>query len=281
MSTFRNNKLYRRAQTLISPYASPDFMIIGAAKSGTTSLFHYLAQHPDVIPPQQKEPAYFDWHYDQGLKWYLSQFPLKNVKNSKLTFEATPTYLLKEKIPEKIKNIYPKMKFIIILRNPIERAYSQWNFFHNSTFVQGKEMYDRRSFEQAINDELNAVSLPFYWQYLKAGQYAEQIRHWQQFYSQDSFLILDFADLKYKPKLLLQKCTEFLKLSDFYQDFEKTEETIHDLIPSAKNENRKLRIHNFNDYNRNIPSHVMKILTKHFAPHNQELYTLLNRTFSW
>lgn len=108
------------------------------------------------------------------------------------------------------------MKFIIILRNPIERAYSQWNFFHNSNFVRGKEMYDKRSFEKAIQDELDGARLPFYWQYLKTSQYADQIQHWHKFYSPESFLILDFKDLKNKPKELLQSCTEFLNISDFY-----------------------------------------------------------------
>ncbi|MDG4946645.1 sulfotransferase domain-containing protein [Weeksellaceae bacterium KMM 9713] len=277
----RDSNFIRRAQIYLSPYSSPDFMIIGAAKSGTTSLFHYLAQHPEILAAKQKEPAYFDWHYNKGLKWYLSQFPLKKKKKSKLTFEATPSYLLKEEIPLKINKLYPKMKFIIILRNPIERAYSQWNFFHNSNFVQGKEMYDSRSFENAIKSELKGLPLPFYWQYLKTGLYAEQIKRWYKLFSPSSFLILNFEELKDNPKNLLQQCTQFLNVSEFYQDFVKSDDAIPNLHKTAKYENRKLRIHNYNNYNRNINARIYEQLEDYYDQPNKDLSKLIDINFSW
>ena len=74
-------------------YSKPDFIIIGAMKGGTTSLFHYLSNHSRIIPPEYKEPAFFAWHHNKGYDWYLSKFPEKENKKNKLTFEATPLYM--------------------------------------------------------------------------------------------------------------------------------------------------------------------------------------------
>lgn len=111
-------------------------MIIGAAKAGTTSLFQYLCQHPNIVSPNTKELKYFRMSRQKnGLKWYLSNFPLKNEKKKKLTFEATPTYLYKgQKSAKPIAKLWPEIKCIAILRDPVKRAFSQWNARHDRSF---------------------------------------------------------------------------------------------------------------------------------------------------
>src|SRR5690625_3724164 len=89
--------------------AFPDFLIIGAAKSGTTSLFQYLSQHPKILPPKKKEVRYLA---SGSLEKYLNHFPNKLEANGKLTFEATPTYLYLTNVAKNFKKFQPNLKMI-------------------------------------------------------------------------------------------------------------------------------------------------------------------------
>jgi len=129
----------------------PDFLIIGFPKCGTTSLYEYLLQHPDIHPPIGKEIDYFDRLYSRGRNWYKVRFPTVFKKNiftkvlgrDFLTGEATPRYMIHPHALNRIKKILPKAKFIILLRNPIDRAFSHYNM----NFRNG---YENLSFEQDI-----------------------------------------------------------------------------------------------------------------------------------
>ena len=102
----------------------PDFMIIGAMKCGTTTLFNYLASHPETNACIDKEPEYFGTNWDQGPEWYASLFKQKEG----LTFEASTSYTRypsRLHIPERIKKTAPDCKLIYIIRNPVERIVSQ------------------------------------------------------------------------------------------------------------------------------------------------------------
>ena len=113
--------------------ALPDFIIIGAQKCGTTTLFDLLEQHPLLAPSYKKEIHYFDGGLDpridtfkKGLSWYRGHFPLKS---GKLTFEASPLYLFNSLCAERIKRAVPDVKLIVLLRNPTDRAIS--HYFHS------------------------------------------------------------------------------------------------------------------------------------------------------
>jgi len=128
----------------------PDFIIIGGQKCGTTSLFHYLREHPRVRAPTRKETHYFTTHFaSQRLAWYRSLFPtlLHRLVDSRIrTFEASPGYLYNPYAADRIKNLLPNVKLIVSLRNPVDRAYSH---YHHSVRI-GKETLP---FEQAIFKE--------------------------------------------------------------------------------------------------------------------------------
>jgi len=98
--------------------AQPDFLIVGVMKGGTTSLFRYLSQHPDVLPPFRKEIKYFDCNYFEGAAWYRAHFPLRQkfTGGSKLTGEATPYYIFHPTAHERVASAVPQAKIIIILR---------------------------------------------------------------------------------------------------------------------------------------------------------------------
>lgn len=101
------------------------FLIIGAQKCGTSSLFYYLLQHPELALPEKKEIHFFDAKHQNGIGWYEDHFSHKK-KADKQTGEATPYYLFHPLVPQRIAIHYPQIKLIVLLRSPIDRAYSHF-----------------------------------------------------------------------------------------------------------------------------------------------------------
>lgn len=265
-------------------HASPDFMIIGAAKAGTTSLFQYLSQHPDILPSKNKEPKFFAMgNQKKGLNEYLKNFPLKNEAEGKLTFEATPTYLYLERAPKQISHFFKDQKYIVILRDPVERAYSHWNFFHTSPYAEKVNLVDNRSFEEAVHDELNPdVKVHKYKKYIKKGMYAEQLQNWFSYIDRDRFLILDTHDLKTNPKLVLNDITEYLCLPPFFDDFKMSNKTEGEKWKAESVEDKKiLKTYNVNTYHNSLKPETEKKLREIFAQPDANLKQLTGRNFSW
>ena len=158
----------------------PNFMCIGAAKSGTTSLYDILRQHSDVFIPSFKEPHFFDIPsvYNNGVSWYKKTY-FSSVKKEKCIGDFTPTYLFEGDAPQRIFNDLGRdVKFIVILRNPVDRAYS--HYLHSKrdcydllpfkdTLVKEKERL-----EMAMNVDDYLSKLRF--SYIKQGLYAEMLK---------------------------------------------------------------------------------------------------------
>ena len=146
---------YFRIKRLTSRFRHrPAFLIIGAQKGGTTSLYNYLLQHPQVKPAWVKEIHYFDIHHQKPLSWYRAHFPLSlpdrfGSRNTgpRYTGEATPYYLFHPLAPRRAAVAVPEARLICLLRNPIDRAFSHYN--HNRR--KGRE---KRTFTRAVRDEL-------------------------------------------------------------------------------------------------------------------------------
>lgn len=104
----------------------PNFLIVGAARAGTTSLYYYLKQHPDVFMSPKKEIDFFDVdkNFEKGLDWYERYF--EGYTGQKAIGEASPLYMYLEKVPKRIAKVIPDVKLIFILRNPVDRAYSHY-----------------------------------------------------------------------------------------------------------------------------------------------------------
>ena len=183
----------------------PDFLIIGEYKCGTTSLFRYMLEHPSILAPTMKELNFFNRHYKKGILWYRTQFPTyfyklycqsKN-KTKVITGEATTHYLFaNNKIVYRIKKLLPLNKLIVILRNPVDRAYSHYNMFVS----EGREPL---SFEEAIAYEkqkpdqtTKKEKLPENFQlrnnytYLSRSTYVDNIKRWMNIFPKEQFLIL-------------------------------------------------------------------------------------------
>jgi hypothetical protein len=206
----------------------PDFLLIGAAKSGTTTLHAWLADHPAVAPPTTKEVHYFDYSFSRGEDWYRSHFPLAAERDAFagehgrpfLTGESSPTYLSHQWAPERIARTLPDVRLLVALRNPIDRAYSQYQ-------MSAREGFEELSFEEAIAHEEQRLrpelermrhdrhyaSLPLAKQsYLHRSHYDDQLARWLELLPRERFHVVRAEDLAATPQDALAKVHEFLDL---------------------------------------------------------------------
>ena len=268
------NKLFYT--TTGSTHVLPDFLIIGAARSGTTSLYQYLTEHPSIIPGVGKEIYFFDKKFKKGINWYKSFFPTKlnmsiteNKQKTKcLTGEATPRYLHYPHAPKRVFELLPNIKLIVLLRNPIDRAYSHYQMEVSSgneklTFEEAIEKEEERTKDimKKMQSDKNFYSVDFYRKsYLTRGIYLEQLQRWFKFFPRDKFLILKSEDLYSNPSEIYQESLNFLGL--------------------PKYELTSFKAHRMRKYS-SISKETREKLTDYFRPHNEQLYQLLGRDFDW
>jgi hypothetical protein len=208
----------------------PDFMVIGAARSGTTTLYEYLQQHPDIIMSTVKEPAFFavDEFYNKGIEWYSSLF--KNIAGQQLCGEASTYYTVDPYTPIAAKRIYerlPHVKLIYIMRSPIDRLYSHYvwevccaqrenNVYDISLipldedgfFQKPKEGWKPWKFATKFEKSLEA-SPGFY---INTSQYIKNIKEYLKYFPREALLCLFFEDLKKNPGAILNQIYTFLKV---------------------------------------------------------------------
>ncbi len=255
--------------------SSPDFLVIGAQKAGTTSLYKYLIQHSQVVGNKSwKEIRYFDLpeNYKKGFGWYLGNFPSKGEKGDRLTFDASPSYLHFDYIPERIKKELGDIKMIAILREPVKRAYSAWrmyqSFFDNPN-DHLRTTADDRTFAEAVEQELqgrgNETKYPY--DYVDRGKYVEQLERYYRYFDPEQILVLDFAQFKQDlPNLLNQVC-HFLEIEPF---------------PSKTLTEFQQKKHNVGKYDIDSKDQaVMDQLKEYFEPYNQKLYHLIDQNYNW
>lgn len=187
------------------------FLGCGAQKSGTSALDNYLRQHPEICLPDQKEIHYFDneynfrYHNVNYLKYH--SFFQKSI-NHKIAGEVTPAYMYWDNAMSRIWEYNPGMRILILLRNPIQRAYSHWNMNR----IKGVE---EQSFLQAVNsrEERLRAKLPYQnkkFAYLDRGFYSSQIRRIFRFFPEGQVLIKQSADLARQPVETMSEIFEFL-----------------------------------------------------------------------
>ena len=201
----------------------PNFFIAGAAKSGTTSLWRYLLQHPDIFMPSDiiyKEPAYFsDIKGMKNLNEYMSLFT--NAKTEKMIGEASAAYITSPESPGRIRNLIPDAKILIMLRNPIDRAYSLYNWMA----CNGYEYIE--SFEQALkfevsdryeNESFKNSNPEYYYNYLyfHSGLYSEQIKRFLDNFERKQLYFIIFEKFKNQVQQEVKKVFKFLDVdADF------------------------------------------------------------------
>ena len=251
--------------------ALPNFIIIGAQKAGTTSLYHYLGSHPQITMSSKKEVHYFDLNFSKGENWYRTHFPFaKSLGKETIIGESSPYYLVHPHAPLRIHKLLPTIKLIVLLRNPVERAIS--HYFHEKK--KGRESLP---IMEAMAIEEERISLE--WKrmvenssyhsatfrsrsYKRRGMYLSQLKRYFQYFSKEQLLIVDSEGFFENPKRVLKKIYRFLLVDS---DFENV-----DLEPM-----------NIGLKNSDVPSEARDYLKQYFYGPNQDLYDYLNMDFNW
>tara|TARA_B100000953_G_scaffold299610_1_gene300054 strand:+ start:825 stop:1715 length:891 start_codon:yes stop_codon:yes gene_type:complete len=275
---FSFEKLYRKMTSRLRQL--PDFIIIGAGRAGTTALYSYLIQHPLIaaaLTDNNESVAdlhFFEYMISNNIQWYRSHFPIlfsksNKHKNSFITGEYTSTYMYHPDVPKRIFNLLPKIKLIVILRNPIDKAYStyqqQFRFGEYTT-----------SFEDTINAEFRRIDLNKDFPELNSnnydfenfvaqniirhGVYADYLETWLKIFDRKQILILNSDDLKKSTKETLRRVFNFLNVSNY--DIKDTSQVNVGKYPTINKITRKK-------------------LIEFFKPHNQRLNKLLDTEFDW
>ena len=247
----------------------PDFVVIGGTKSGTTSLHYYLIQHPRII--SERNVHFFEYMQTNSIEWYRAHFPTKAYKNfKKLTVgEQTATYLSHPLIPKRIHTTIPNAKLIVVLRNPVDRAYS--NYKH-----QVREGIEKRTFEEAIKSELKRIEIcknnseykinnddfsnHVIFSYLRHGIYVDFIKAWMEFFTKEQFLILPTYDLNNNRAKFLKQVFDYLNVQNF--------------------EIKDVERQNVGEYKK-LDKSMRKFLVDYYRPHNERLFKLLEKNFDW
>jgi hypothetical protein len=263
------------------------FLIIGAQKSGTTALFSYLIQHPQIKGAKSKEVHFFNsaTRYDLGRNFYRSQFEQGAFNTFYL--DASPSYLVNPDACARIFEYNPKIKMIAILRNPIDRAFSAWNMYRTryrsnrewfftdwlSLIGGDPNVFIRRSpqetedFTRYIINEINnqqiypqkSIEAPV----LMHGLYAKQINRFLKLFSEDQLLLVEAVDLQKNPQRTLKKIEGFLGIDAWSWDHA-------DLKPVFEG-----------TYFSEMSPEARALLTEYYRPHNEQLFETIGRRFNW
>lgn len=243
----------RAAQRLAEEGGLPDFLVIGTQKGGTSLFYRFLVDHPLILPSVTKELHYFDWNYEEGPEWYRRCFPQQTYNDGRrtLTGEASPSYLFDRRVPERMAATVPDAKLIALLRNPVDRAYSQYQM--HSRF--GTE---NRGFEEAVEAEMSGETGPP--NYLARGIYAEQLARFSPYAEGGRLLVLKSEDFFARPRGEAGRAFAFLGLPSFQLE-EKRNRSGGGYPPMDVTTRRRL--------------------DEYFGPHNERLYDMLGRDMGW
>ncbi len=241
----------------------PNFLIIGAPKAGTTSLYHYLQEHPQIYMSPVKEPYFFVLEDEQidfqgpadskkdyvtDLETYCALF--KGVSNEVAIGEASPGYLYSPKALERIHHYLPDARLIAILRDPVERAYS--NFFN----LVRQDIEPLTDFVQAMSLEEKRISnnWSFRWHYKQRGFYYTQLRRYFDLFDRDQIKVYLYEDFRTNSINVLQDIFKFLEVDDTF-----VPDISHKHNVSRVTRNKAL--HRFM-----LQSNPMKSMLKYFLP---------------
>jgi hypothetical protein len=209
----------------------PDFLIIGTQRGGTTSLYRYLCAHPQVAPAVlNKGIHYFDTAYPKGERWYRTHFPSTPYRawmrrragvSKTVTGEGSPYYIFHPLGAQRIAACIPEARFILLLRDPVDRAYSHYQHevargFETLPFEEALEREGERLAGEEEKIRADDAYISFEHQhhsYLARGRYLDQIQRWNTFLPGDQLLVIDSADMFEDPDGTYGQVLSFLGLA--------------------------------------------------------------------
>jgi len=256
----------------------PGFLIVGAQRCGTTSLFYVLSRHPAVFTPigNRKELHFFDDEYDRGLGWYQSQFPIRararitarDTHVEPAAFEGSPNYMFHPQVPARIHRHLPGVRLLVLVRDPVERAYSQHAHqvgrgMETEPFERALELEDARIDGEAgrlAADPAHESRAYWLYAYRTRGHYADQLEHLERVFGREQIHVIDSGDFFADPGPDYDRVLEFLSLPHLGQ-------------PAFTPRNVRPRAP--------MPESVRLALEEHFRPHDERLAAWLGRVPSW
>jgi hypothetical protein len=256
-------------KTLIAAgyHSTPAFLIIGVQRGGTTSLHSWLTLHPQLVSAKVKELHYFDVRFYRGVNWYHSMFPLPfQLQTGQLTFEATPRYIFKPAAASRIHAYNPHLKLIVILRNPVDRAFSHWHL----SLSRAEKHYRRhgtQTFDEIVDKQLETMNLvdrtgaPI--NFITCGFYYDQIMRYYALFNREQILILEHQALKCDPLKMLRQIEAFLGVNEHTWDVSKLERLNQTRPEAPMNAETRARL---------------KLI---YQPYNEKLYELLGVDYQW
>ncbi len=277
----------KRCLARLGYFSAPQFLIVGAQKSGTTALSRYLCQHPSIKGSSKKEINFFaqEIAYRRGLAWYHSHFPLPHrLGRHGFTFENSPAYLYYPSSAERISSYAPDVKLIALLRDPVVRAFSAWNMFRNfalESFKLAPGSCDEPqrmalnkllcadpfpTFDDAVRDEIQRLRLEesgLEPSFVRCGLYHQQFLRYFKFFKREQLLILDTRSLRDDTVQVLEQITGFLGLPAHHWS---QQEQPPVLVGAYEDE---------------ISSQTHASLTEFYRPYNERLYELIGHDFRW
>jgi len=255
-----------RLRALTTETRLPDFLIIGAQKCGTTYLYEKLTEHPHVAPALTKEVHFFDNGYHHGVAWYRGHFPAK--EGNDITGEASPYYIFHPHAARRVQQTTPHAKLILLLRNPVNRAYSHYHHearlgYEPLSFAEALAQENQRlqgEHEKMLTNEHYYSHAHQHYAYRSKGLYADQLQGWFDIFPQDQLLVLQSETFYQNTPVVMRQVTDFLGLSawDSWQ---------------LSNPKRK-------GYAKMDPA-LRQSLATYYQPHNQRLYEMIGADFGW
>ncbi|MDB9525074.1 sulfotransferase domain-containing protein [Oscillatoria sp. CS-180] len=251
----------------------PDFLVIGVVKGGTTSLYKYLIQHPQIISSLKKEVHYFNHenYKSRNVGWYRTHFPLKNfiAPSRILTGEASPSYFHNPEGPDRVHALLPDTKLVLLLRNPIDRAYSHYSMNRKNRRKRGLE--EPPSFAEIVRREMAILREkrpptptvdhlnPLGCCYVSSGIYVYSLQNWLQQFDLENVLILHSQDLFDTPEKVTNQVYRFLNLPQYSGTYD---------------------VFNAGSYAK-IDLTLQEELFEFFKPYNERLFEYCGRDFGW
>ena len=241
----------------------PDFIIAGASKCGTSSIYYYLSCHPQILLSHKKELDFYWQNYHRGIDWYLAHFPTITDRADFLTGEATPNYLRFPQVARRIKDTFPQTKIIILLRNPADRAIS-WHYHKLNAGLTNDDL------ETAIATEIKKLATVTEAEITNTGYgdpdnimsslYIYKIKPWIELLGRDRFLILKSEEFYSNPLQVMSHVFQFLDLPDCpLSNYPKV---------------------NAGSYQPTDPK-LRNAIAEYFAPYNRQLEEYLGMEFGW
>lgn len=197
----------------------PTYLIIGVQKAGTSSLQAWLSSQKEVAAPRKKELHYFTFFYHLGLNWYRRML---QPKRGKLNGEASPLYFFHPDVPARVADLNPKVKLIVLFREPAERAWSQYRM----NVSRGEEPLEFAEALRVENQRIQTEAAAFpnarftdgsafqRYSYLNRGTYASQLKRWLEYFPLHRILLVKAEDLWANPQPELERVANFLGLED-------------------------------------------------------------------